>query len=100
MMTNVVQFPRHSPPPPTVDALLNELTTVEIELARARLAQVRSETRQNNALWVSYCLKRVLFWGCLLWLLATCSHAQAQNQTIFRDSRGSSHAHGQYDRVS
>jgi hypothetical protein len=72
-MSNVVQFPggRHPPPKPTVDALVGELAAVEIELARARLAQIHSETRQANALFAWYCLKRAVFWGLALWLLAT-----------------------------
>jgi hypothetical protein len=72
-MSNVVQFPggRYAPPAPTVDALIGELAAVEIELARARLAQIQSETRQANALWGWYCFKRTVFWGFALWLLAT-----------------------------
>jgi hypothetical protein len=50
-MSNVVRFPGGRPPVPAVDALLDELIAVEIELARARIAQIRSETRQANMLW-------------------------------------------------
>jgi hypothetical protein len=72
-MSNIVQFPsgRYLPPTPTVDALIGELATVEIELARARLAQIQLETRQATVLWTWYCLKRALLWGFALWLLAT-----------------------------
>jgi hypothetical protein len=72
-MTNVVQFPggRYSPPKATVDALIGELAAVEIELARARIAQIRSETRQANIYWTWYCLKRAVLWGLALWLLVT-----------------------------
>jgi hypothetical protein len=72
-MSNVIRFRGRSRPPPesTIDGLVRELTMVEIELARARLAQIRSETRQANIYWTWYCLKRVLFWGVVLWLLAT-----------------------------
>lgn len=71
-MSNVVRFPdgRYAPPVPAVDALIDELTAVEIELARARIAQIRSETRQANMLWTWYCCRRVLFWGFALWLLS------------------------------
>jgi hypothetical protein len=90
-MSKVVQFPgsRNLPPAPTVDALIGELAAVEIELARARLAQIRSETRQAQALWGWQCFKRALFCGLVLWLLSFAVPAKAQNQTTFRDSRGS-----------
>jgi hypothetical protein len=70
---NVIRFPsgRSLPPTPTVDALMGELAAVELELARARLAQIRLETRQASMLWTWYCLKRIVFWGFALWLLAT-----------------------------
>jgi len=89
---NVIQFPRgrpSSPPSPTADALLDALATVQIELARARIAQIRSETRQANALWVAYCARKILFWGLVLWLLAAMfGGAKAQNQTTLRDAGG------------
>jgi hypothetical protein len=92
-MTNVIQFPSgpsNLAPMPALDALIGELTTVEIKLARARLAQIQSETRQANVLWFWYCLKRALCWGGVLWLLIVLMKpAAAQNQTTFRDSRGS-----------
>jgi hypothetical protein len=88
---SVIQFPsgRPMPPKPTADALLDELTAAELELVRARIAQVRSETRQANALWAWYWCKRILFCGLVLWLLSLAVPAKAQNQTTFRDSRGS-----------
>jgi hypothetical protein len=69
----VVPFPggRSAAHMPTVNALLDELTAVEIELARARIAQIKFETRQASALWGWHCLKRAVIWGCVLWLLAT-----------------------------
>ena len=46
-MTNVIRFPGSRPvPPKPADALLEQLAEVELELARARLALLRSETRQ------------------------------------------------------
>ena len=91
-MTNVVRFPhgRSRPPPaPSADDLVRELTAAEIELVCARLAQIRSETRQASAFWAWYCFKRVLLLGFLLWLLATLAGAAQAQQTTFRDSRGS-----------
>jgi hypothetical protein len=55
-MSNVIQFRGRSrpPPEPTIESLVRELTLVEIELARARLAQIRSETRRASVLWTWY----------------------------------------------
>ena len=59
-MTNVVQFPaRRLPPMPDVDALLAERTAVEIELARAQLARIRSETRQKRGSLVLVLLQEI-----------------------------------------
>jgi hypothetical protein len=92
-MSKVIPFPgsRYSPPKGTVDALIDELTTVEIELARARLGQSRSETRQANVLFAWYCLKRAVFWGLVLWLLATLmapAKADSVNRSFYNE-RGS-----------
>jgi hypothetical protein len=90
-MSNVFQFPRGLPARTAIDALIDEVTAVELELARARLAQIKSETRQANALWFSYCLKRVLFWGFALWLLATLiapAKADSINRSFYNE-RGS-----------
>jgi hypothetical protein len=83
-MSNVIRFRgRSRPPPPTTDDLIGELTAVQIELARAQLAQVRSETRQAQALWGWYCFKRAVIWGLVLWLLCTfMAPAKAQNHVI------------------
>jgi hypothetical protein len=94
-MSNVIRFRSRSrpPPEPTIDGLVRELTMVEIELARARIAQIRSETRQANALWAWWCLKRAVFWGALLWLLTTvfasAAEAQSSSSRSFYDGRGS-----------
>jgi hypothetical protein len=53
----------------SVDALIDEVTAVELELARARLVQIQLETRQATVLWTWYCLKRTVLWGLALWLL-------------------------------
>jgi hypothetical protein len=71
-MTNVIRFPSgQSLPPPapasSLDALVAELTAVEIKIARARLLSARYE----NAAWLWRTCKRTLFWGCVLWLMAT-----------------------------
>jgi hypothetical protein len=92
-MSNVISFPggRYPPPKATVDALIGELAAVEIELARARLAQIRLETRQASVLWGWYCLKRVVFWGLALWLLATLmapAKADSVNRSFYNE-RGS-----------
>jgi hypothetical protein len=92
-MSNVIRFSgsRNLPPTPTVDALIGELTAVEIELARARIAQIRSETRQANIYWTWYCWKKILFWGLTLWLLATLmapAKADSVNRSFYNE-RGS-----------
>ena len=57
---------------------------LELELVRARVAQIRSETRQANAFWFWYCFKRVLLWGLLSWVLATfVGAAQAQTRSFY-----------------
>jgi hypothetical protein len=89
-MSNVIRFPggRYLPPKATVDALIGELTAVEIELARARIAQIKFETRQASALWSWYCFKRVVFWGCVLWLLATLmapAKADSVNRSFYNE---------------
>jgi hypothetical protein len=92
-MNNVMQFPsgRMMPRQPAVDALLSELTAVEIEIARARLVQIRLETRQAGVLWGWYCFKRALLWGFALWLLATLmapAKADSVNRSFYNE-RGS-----------
>jgi hypothetical protein len=92
-VSKVIQFPggRYPPPKATVDALIGELAAVEIELARARLVQIRLETRQASVRWGWYCLKRVVFWGFALWLLATLmapAKADSVNRSFYNE-RGS-----------
>ena len=67
-MTNLIQFPRRSTPPLT--SMADELAALELELVRARLAQVRSETRYANALLFSYYVRKVTFWLFTLWMLS------------------------------
>ena len=83
-MSNLLKFPirpRPQPVPPQ-----DELTALEIELVRARLCQTRSEIRLTNTIWFWYCLKRVLLWGFLFWLLATlagAAHAQSTTRSFY-----------------
>lgn len=89
-MSNVIRFPggRYLPPTPSVDALIGELAAVEIELARARLAQIQSETHQANVRWTWYCFKRALLWGLALWLLATLvapAKADSVNRSFYNE---------------
>jgi hypothetical protein len=67
-MTNLVQFPGQSRPQPV--APHEELAALEIEYVRARLAQIRSETRQANIFWFWFCFRKLMFWAVVLWLLA------------------------------
>jgi hypothetical protein len=86
-MSNLLKFPGRLRPqyfePPR-----DELMALELELVRARLAQIRSETRQANAFWFWYCLKRVLLWGVLFWLLATFAGAARAQSRSYYDGQG------------
>jgi hypothetical protein len=85
-MTNLVQFPgrlRSQSVPPR-----DELAALELELVRARLAQIRGEIHQANIFWSWYCLKRVLLWVFLFWLLATFAGAAQAQSRSFYDGQG------------
>jgi hypothetical protein len=85
-MSTLIKFPgrlRPQSPPPR-----NELAALELELVRTRLAQIRSETRQANAFWFCYYLKKAMFWAVLLWLMTIligAAHAQTRS---FYDGQG------------
>ena len=84
-MSNLIRFPaRHRPQqsdPPCDEMMVLEL---EIEIARARLGQIRSEVRRTNIFLFWYCLKRVVLWGLLFWLLATfVGAARAQTRSYY-----------------
>ena len=68
---SVIQFPSRRPIVPPMPDIDEELKAAQLDLMRAQLAQIQSETRMSGALWLSYCLRRVLFWGLVLWLLTT-----------------------------
>jgi hypothetical protein len=46
------------------------LAALEFELVRARLSQIRSETRQANAFWFWFYFKKAMFWAVVLWMLS------------------------------
>jgi hypothetical protein len=65
-MSNLLKFPgRRRPLPPR-----DELAALELELVRARLSQIRSETRQANAFWFWFYFKKAMFWAVVLWMLS------------------------------
>lgn len=70
-MSNLIKFPARPRPqqsdPPCDELMVLEL---EIEIARARLAQIRSETRYANAVLISYCVRKAAFWAVVLWVLS------------------------------
>ena len=76
-MSNVLRFPGGRPVPPKarMDELLDEL---EVELLRARLAQINQDTRQAAALWGWCCFKRALVWGVVLWAVVSCAKAESK----------------------
>ena len=86
-MNNLIKFPGRPRPQP--EAPRDELMALELELVRARLAQIRGEIRQANIFWFWYCLKRVPLWGVLFWLLATFAGAARAQSTTTRSFYGS-----------
>jgi hypothetical protein len=64
-MSNLIKFPARSRPQPVSPH--EELAALELELVRARLAQVRSETRYANALLFSHYVRKAVFWAVVLW---------------------------------
>jgi hypothetical protein len=82
---SVVAFPgaRRVPPKASLDELLDEL---ELELLRARLAQVNQDTRQAAALFGWWAFKRALVWGLVVWALVSCARAEGKQ---FYNANGS-----------
>jgi hypothetical protein len=82
---SVVQFPgrRLVPPKASVHDLLDQ---VELELLRARLAQIRSEHRQAAALFAWWWAKRLAFCVLVFWLLTTFARAEGKQ---FYNANGS-----------
>ena len=67
-MSNLIKFPGRSGPqslPPH-----DELTALELELVRLHISRIRGEIRYGNALWISYCLRKAVFWAIALWVLS------------------------------
>ena len=70
----------------------DELLVLEIELRPRSPRPDPQRDRQANTFWFWYCLKRLLLWGILFWVLATFASAgQAQSTTTrsFYNSSGS-----------
>ena len=86
-MTNLVQFPGRPRPQPVTPR--DELAALELELIRARLALVRSETRYVNSVWFWSCFKKAVFWAIMLWLIVMfASVGRAQSTTrSYHDSQ-------------
>jgi hypothetical protein len=85
-MTNLIKFPgrlRPQPVPPH-----EELAALELELVRARLAQIRSETRYANAFWFWFYFRKAVFWAVVLWLLAMVAGAAHAQSRSFYDGQG------------
>jgi hypothetical protein len=67
-VSNLIKFPGRSRPqslPPR-----DELAELELEFVRARLCQLRSETRYFNALMFAHCIRKAVFWVFWLWVLS------------------------------
>ena len=88
-MTNLIKFPARSRPQPVSPH--DELVALELELVRARLAQVQNELRYGKALLFSYIVRKAVFWAVVLWLIATfvgAAHAQSTTRSFY-DASGS-----------
>jgi hypothetical protein len=86
---NVISFPQGRPVPPkaTADALLEELAGLDVKLARARLTQIQSETRQASALFAWWWAKRLVCCALVLWLVSTCAKAESKAVDILPSAR-------------
>jgi hypothetical protein len=85
-VTNLLKFPGRLRPQPLSPT--DELTALEIELVRARLSQIRSETRYANTLWFSYCIRKAIFWAVVLWLIAMFASAGHAQSRAYYDAQG------------
>lgn len=81
-MTNVMQFPRSRGVPPPRPAIEERLLEAELKIAELRLAQLKAETRQLNALWAWWAFKRLAWLAVLLWLLMTAFGRAAEAGTF------------------
>jgi hypothetical protein len=95
-MANVITFPggRRAavPAASSADAVLAEVAAVELELARARIRQINSETSQANILWVWYCFKKCLWLAFTLWVISVFAggaKAEPFQTRSFYNERGS-----------
>lgn len=85
-MNNLIRFPARPRPQPVAPCDELMLLELEIELARARIAQVRSETRLSNTIWFWLCFRKAVFWLVVLWLLAMVAgvaHAQSTTRSYY-----------------
>src|SRR5262245_57963900 len=96
-MGRVIEFPGggsrepREVEPPLIDRAREadlELMRLHIETAQLQRDQLKADFKRAQFLWLWFCLKRVMFWGVVLWLLATCSMAKADPQRVFRDAQG------------
>src|SRR5262245_35707225 len=75
-MSKVIDFPnaiRGLPSPTSAAAIADEVTAVELELARPQIAALKAQTRAINNANVEYawhCFKKLAFWLFVAWLLA------------------------------
>jgi hypothetical protein len=84
-MSNLLKFPGQLRPQSL--PLRDELIALELELVRLHISRIRGEIRQTNIFLFWYCLKRVLLWGFLFWLLTTfAGAAQAQTRSYYNSS--------------
>ena len=68
---SVIKFPRTPPTVASPPLAPDEMTALEMNYWRAQIAHLQSETRRTNTMLFAMCIRKALFWGCVLWLIVT-----------------------------
>jgi hypothetical protein len=79
------RFRRYRPPPVSSEqARTAELEALQIKLLQAQIREAELSNRILGQLWLRRCLRGVLFWGILLWLLTHFVHAASAEPSVSR----------------
>jgi hypothetical protein len=79
------RFRRYRPPPVSREqARTAELEALQIKLLQAQIRETELSNRILGQLWLRRCLRGVLFWGIVLWLLTHFVHAASAESSISR----------------
>jgi hypothetical protein len=78
-------FRRYRPPPVSREhAQITELEALQIKLLQAQIREAELSNRILGQLWLRRCLRGVLFWGVVLWLLTHFVHAASAASSVSR----------------